>query len=64
MTYWHRTSTILPEIGRVVETKIDDVEGIRNQAKLKRGGNNGRLWFTPDGNMYVYYTPTHWSEVA
>jgi hypothetical protein len=24
---------------------------------LKRQGN---LWYTPDGSMYVYYTPTHW----
>ena len=46
--------------GELVETKIDDQDGIRNQQILTR---RGRLWFTcsasgPD--MYVYYTPTHW----
>lgn len=49
----------LPEEGRVVQTKIDDVRGVHNEAKLKR---QGRLWFYPDGSMYVYYTPTHWRE--
>jgi len=46
---------------RVVWTKIDDADGVRNEATLKR---SGRLWFTPDGAMYVYYTPTHWAEVT
>jgi hypothetical protein len=45
--------------GIVVNTRIDDVDGIRNEQALKR---RGRLWFFPDGSMYVYYTPTHWSE--
>lgn len=42
---------------QVVETKIDDHKGIRNVQALKR---QGRLWFYPDGSMYVYYQPTHW----
>ena len=41
----------------VVMTKIHDKAGERNVAKLKK---RGRLWFIPDGGMYVYYTPTHW----
>lgn len=41
----------------VVETKIDDEKGVRNEQTLKRIGN---LWFYPDGSMYVYYMPTHW----
>jgi len=41
----------------VVETKLDDIGGARNQQRLKR---QGRLWFFEDGSMYVYYTPTHW----
>ena len=41
----------------VVETKIDDGDGVRNQQSLKRDGN---LWWYPDGSMYVYYQPTHW----
>ena len=24
--------------------------------------DRGRLWFFPDGSMYVYYTPTHWRD--
>ena len=41
----------------VVMTKIDDEKGVRNEQTLKL---IGRLWFYPDGSMYVYYTPTHW----
>ncbi len=40
-----------------VMTKIHDGKGVRNEQSLKR---MGRLWFYPDGSMYVYYTPTHW----
>lgn len=47
----------LPPDGLVVETKISDEHGERNVQKLKR---SGRLWWSPDGSMYVYYTPTHW----
>lgn len=55
---WQKTNILLPPEGVIVNTKIDDVNGVRNEQKLKRQGN---LWFTPDGKMYVYYTPTHWS---
>lgn len=55
MSEWRPIETA-PE-GVVVETKIDDNKGCRNEQKLKR---QGRLWFYPDGSMYVYYTPTHW----
>lgn len=48
---------IEPTEGLVVDTRIDDEQGIRNEQPLKRIGN---LWFHPDGSMYVYYTPTHW----
>lgn len=57
---WIKTSEKLPENGIVVETKIDDEFGCRNQTTLKRKGN---LWFYPDGSMYVYYTPTHWRNI-
>jgi hypothetical protein len=43
--------------GVVVRTKIHDTNGERNDQELKR---QGRLWWVPDGKMYVYYTPTHW----
>ena len=54
---WIRTGLLLPRDGTVVETKVEDSNGIRNEQPLKRSGN---LWFFPDGSMYVYYTPTHW----
>lgn len=52
---WQPAETA-PE-GVVVETKIDDSNGVRNEQKLKR---RARIWFVPDGSTYVYYTPTHW----
>lgn len=54
---WTSTSNKLPPEGIIVNTKIDDNNGLRNEQKLKRVGG---LWFLPDGDMYVYYTPTHW----
>jgi len=55
---WKPISTA-PE-RKEVWTKIDDAQGERNVAHLKR---IGRLWFFPDGSMYVYYAPTHWAEL-
>ena len=40
-----------------VWTKIDDGKGERNVCMLCLGSNGG-LWWTPSGDMYVYYTPT------
>jgi len=54
---WFETERSLPRDGVVVDTKVDDAKGVRNEQPLKRSGN---LWFFPDGSMYVYYTPTHW----
>jgi hypothetical protein len=56
---WIEVSKQPPPDGVIVDTKIDDANGCRNEQKLKR---QGRLWFVPDGSMYVYYTPTHWKE--
>lgn len=47
--------------GVTVRTKIDDIGGARNEQNLKR---LGRLWFFPDGSMYVYHQPTHWRELT
>ena len=44
----------------VVETRIDDEKGVRNEGRLQRVG---RLWWTPDMAMYVYFTPTHYMDV-
>jgi hypothetical protein len=54
---WTRCSDALPADDQVVMTRIDDAQGVRNEQTLKRRGN---LWWTPDGEIYVYYTPTHW----
>jgi hypothetical protein len=55
MNEWQPIETA-PE-GVTVMTKIADSLGERNVQTLRR---RGRLWWTPDGAMYVYYTPTHW----
>jgi len=57
MADWIPCAVRLPENGVVVDTKIDDGRGVRNEGTLKR---RDRLWFMPDGSMYVYYEPTHW----
>jgi hypothetical protein len=46
-----------PPDGVVVDTKIEDSKGTRNEARLVRSGN---LMFLEDRSMYVYYVPTHW----
>lgn len=58
---WIPITDELPPENEVVLTKIDDERGCRNEQKLMR---RGRLWWTPDGEMYVYYTPTHWQATA
>lgn len=60
-TDWIRAANQLPPEGVIVETKIDDGRGCRNECKLKR---QGRLWFFADDSMYVYYTPTHWRRLV
>jgi hypothetical protein len=54
---WISVKESLPKNGEIVDTKIDDNHGKRNEQPLKRQGN---LWFFSDGSMYVYYVPTHW----
>lgn len=54
---WILCDDELPPDGIIVETKIDNERGVRNEQMLLR---QGRLWFFPDRSMYVYYTPTHW----
>jgi hypothetical protein len=54
---WIECAKALPKNGEVVQTKIDDEKGLRNEQALKRQNS---LWFFPDGSMYVYYRPTHW----
>jgi hypothetical protein len=61
MDDWKEVTPEHPEQGVPVETKIDGIGGPRNETTLVR---QGRLWFTPDFVMYVYYTPTHWRETS
>lgn len=59
MREWIPIADSLPPRGLVVDTMIDDEDGVRNERPLMRAyGSN--LWWLPDGSMYVYYTPTHW----
>lgn len=57
MLDWISVTEKEPPHGLIVETKIRDERGCRNEQKLMR---IGRLYYLPDGSMYVYYTPTHW----
>ena len=59
MPPWITTDSALPREKQVVETMVMDdySKPPRNVQKLFR---QGRLWFVPDGSIYVYYTPTHW----
>ncbi len=54
---WIKCTEQLPPYGTVVNTKIDDKDGVRNEQDLAL---KGKLWWHPDGSMYVYYAPTHW----
>jgi hypothetical protein len=54
---WKLLSGASPPIGEVVNTKVHDEYGVRNERPLKW---DGRLWWEADGNMYVHYKPTHW----
>ena len=58
---WKLTARELPPKNLVVDTKIDDAKGLRNEQQLKFSSN---LWWLTDGSMYVYYTPTHWRPAA
>jgi hypothetical protein len=58
---WIAVKDDLPPKSVMVDTKIDDEDGLRNEQQLCFHSN---LWWTgDDGNaMYVYYCPTHWRQ--
>lgn len=58
---WESVKESPPPENTVVETKIDDEDGARNEGRLKR---RGRLWWFTDDSMYVYYAPTHWRPTS
>lgn len=53
---WRDATTDPPPEGILVET----ISPGRMRQQLFR---NGRLWFVPDGKMYVYYTPHKWKPL-
>ena len=55
---WKLIKEVTPPKGIILKTKIDDADGLRNEQLLKW---DGKLWWHPDGQTYVYYTPTHWT---
>lgn len=57
MKHFIATKDFMPPQHIIVETKVVDEKGERNNAFLIRKGD---LWFTEDEKMYVYYVPTHW----
>jgi hypothetical protein len=59
MKEWIKCLDRLPKEGLIVETKIDDYDGVRNEQDLKIIGS---LWWFTDNSMYIYYSPTHWRE--
>lgn len=50
---WTPTSSLLPDEGKVVETMSAGGQ-VQNLKRL------GKLWFFPDGSMYVYYEVAFW----
>ena len=52
---WISTTTRKPPEGKVV-TALTPGGDVR---PLKCSDN---MWWLPDGSMYVYFTPTHWTE--
>ena len=53
---WIDCTVTLPPENKIVATKLGN-----NESFLKRSGG---LWFIPERNMYVYYTPSHWRELT
>lgn len=54
---WKRITETKPPENHIINTKIDEKDGVRNEQRLTF---DGKLWWTPDNKMYVYCTPTHW----
>ena len=58
MSLWTEVQHKRPPVGVEVMTKIDDGNGVRNEQVMTLKHS---LWWI--GDMYVYYTPTHWREL-
>lgn len=58
---WTPIKEMLPAEGLLVQTKIDDAIGCRNERPLER---HGAGWALPDhSSMRIYHTPTHWAYI-
>ena len=55
---WVLINSLQPPENKVINYKIDDEKGCRNECQIIKKGN---LYWLPDNSMYVYFTPTHWS---
>lgn len=60
MAEWKRVNNEAPPEGILLDTKIDDESGLRNEQPMVFRNN---LWWINDESMYVYYRPTHWKAV-
>lgn len=57
MNIWTPVLLRRPPENILIETKVDDQDGIRNEQDLIFWKN---LWWIEDKSVYVYYCPTHW----
>lgn len=56
---WNSIKKTPPPKGILINTKISDAAGDRNEQPLKW---DGELWWSD--SMYIYYTPTHWKFIS
>lgn len=56
MAEWKLVEQEPPPENEIVDTLSEN--GLQQTLKLR-----GRLWFAPDGSMYVYYTPKFWARL-
>ena len=58
---WKKILSFSPPLNTLINTKIDDEKGVRNEQPLKF---DGKLWWTLDKSAtYIYYQPTHWDFI-
>lgn len=53
---WKQITSAVPK-NTILFTCIWNEQGLRNEQNLIF---DGKLWWTEDKSMYVYYTPTHY----
>lgn len=58
---WKFTQTTPAPEGVILDTKYHDDDGCMHKRPMIL---RDRVWGSPDGELYVYYRPTHWREQA